>query len=266
MHGSNGEFVHLCDQEKLEFFTKAKSYAKEGRLMIAGVGCNSTLATLRMCTDMATAGADAALVVAPFYYKSQMTKEVLYNYYKEVADNSPIPVILYNVPVFTSIDLSAELIISLSEHPNIIGCKESNPDIAKITALASCTKANKFQLLAGSASFLLPAYSVGAVGGICALASVLGEEVCELHTTYQQGNLEAARALQYRLVAPNAAVTKRFGMAGLKFAMDCKGYYGGKPRRPLLPLTESDQKSLRGEFVNNGFLLKSNSMKINNEK
>uniref|UniRef100_T1JG58 4-hydroxy-2-oxoglutarate aldolase, mitochondrial n=1 Tax=Strigamia maritima TaxID=126957 RepID=T1JG58_STRMM len=251
--GSNGEVVHLSFDEKIEFFKKVRKLVGRDKLLVAGVGCNSTLATLKLNEQIAKLGADVSLVVTPGYYKTHMTRNVLFNFYKEIADANILPVILYNVPANTGVDMPAELIIELAQHPNIIGLKDSGGDIVKMATIVSNTKSMNFQVLAGSASFLLPAYTIGAVGGICALANVLGKAICDLHENYNEGNLGDAENLQFRLIQPNTAVTKQYGVSGLKYAMDLKGYYGGMPRRPLLPLPLDDKKVLQTYFEKSGF-------------
>jgi 4-hydroxy-2-oxoglutarate aldolase len=141
----------------------------------------------------------------------------------------------------------------LSAHPNIIGLKDSGGDVAKLGSIVFKTKYFGFQVIAGSAGFLYPALSVGCVGGICALANVLGADVCQLYTLFSESRHEQARDLQQRLTAPNAAVTRRFGVPGLKQAMDWFGYYGGPTRAPLLPLTVAEAQALKLAFNDNGF-------------
>merc|ERR1711972_991497 len=181
---------------------------------------------------MADAGADAAVVYTPCYYKAKMTSPALEKHFIEVADASPIPIVLYSVPANTTIDLPVASVARLSSHPNKIG------------EMVHLTKGEGFQLIAGSASFLLPALTVGAVGGICALANALPGQVCALQQLFSEGKWDEARQLQHRLIAPNNAVTKQFGVPGLKAAMEWFGFYGGPTRRPLLPLTEGEVKAL----------------------
>jgi 4-hydroxy-2-oxoglutarate aldolase len=130
-----------------------------------------------MTAAMAAAGADAAVVITPCYFKAKMTGPVLEQHFTAVADASPIPIVLYSVPANTGIDLPADVVARLSRHPNIVGMKDSGGDVAKIGEMVRATEQEDFQVLAGSASFLLPALAVGAVGGICALANVLPAQV-----------------------------------------------------------------------------------------
>ena len=146
------------------------------------------------------------------------------------------------------------MIIKLSSHPNIIGLKDSGGDISKLGYLVYKTGGNDFQVLAGSASFLYTAYQVGCVGGVCALANVLGAELCRLEALYKAGRFDEALALQQRLIAPNMDVTRRFGVPGLKKAMEWFGYSGGPTRMPLQPLTVEQTGIIKQDFEANGFL------------
>ncbi len=256
VQGSNGEYAYLDADERVDMVARVRQLAPSDKLIIAGSGCESTRDTVKTSIKMAAAGADAVLVVTPCYYKGRMTNEALEQHYRKVADASPVPVLLYSVPANTGLDLDPGVIISLADHPNIIGLKDSGGDIAKIGNVIYKTRQNDFQVLAGSASFLYPALSLGAVGGVCALANVLGDEVCQVQKLYEEGNHAEASELQRRLIAPNAGVTKRFGVPGLKEAMSWFGFYGGPLRSPLQPLNDSERGALRQSFIGGGFLTK----------
>eukprot|EP00058_Branchiostoma_floridae_P003109 XP_002588597.1 hypothetical protein BRAFLDRAFT_251336 [Branchiostoma floridae] len=255
VQGSNGEYTYLSDEERVELVRTVKQAAAPGKLIIAGSGCESTQATMAMTQKMADAGADVAMVITPFYFKGRMTNQAFkYHYEKVVASASPIPVILYSVPANTGVDLPADVVAALSQHPNIIGIKDSAGDVTKFGSMVQHTQASGFQVLAGSASFMLGTYSVGAVGCVAALANTLGNEVCQLHKLCKEGKMDDAMKLQHRLIAPNSAVTRKFGVPGLKVAMEWFGYYGGPTRSPLLPLTPEEEESMRADFQKNGFL------------
>ncbi len=241
--GSNGEFVSLNASERLDVLKCVCEHAGPGKWIIAGSGLHSTRETILQTKRMADIGAHAALVVTPSYYKGRMTSEALIHHYQEVADASPIPIILYNVPANTGIDMDADTIVPLSEHNNIIGLKDSAGNVAKLAEITQ--RAQKgFQVLAGSASFLLGALAVGAVGTISALANIAPRSMALLMEAFQVGENEKARTMQQKLVRPNNAVTVQFGVAGLKFALDTLGYYGGPTRSPLLPLKADQQEQL----------------------
>ena len=242
--GSNGEAVFLKEEEKLETWKTAGSSISKKHLFIAGTGCESSVGTLELTEKAAHLGANAALVVTPHYYKAKMDRFALANHYNLIADSAPIPIILYNVPGFTGLDLSVEIIMELAEHPNIIGLKESAGNLAKIGQLADMAH-DRFQVLAGSGSFLLPALAVGAVGGVMALAAIAPHALSNIIRSFDKGDLTQARILQHRLIPANAAVTSRFGISGLKAALDFMGMYGGPVRSPLLPLNERQTEELK---------------------
>jgi 4-hydroxy-2-oxoglutarate aldolase len=241
--GSNGEQVMLSEKEKSEAVATAKEALPEGKLLLAGTGGQSTRETISLTKAAAGAGADAVLVLNPFYFKGLMTQEALVKHYFDVADASPVPVIVYNMPPNTGIDLSAAMITEVSSHPNIAGMKESGGNVVKIGEVLRDARPG-FQILAGGAGFLLPALSMGAVGGILALANIAPLQCIEIYSLYRSGDMEKARALQHKMIPVNAAVTSRWGVPALKAAMDYLGLYGGPARRPLLPVKDDVRAQL----------------------
>ncbi|KAM8806125.1 4-hydroxy-2-oxoglutarate aldolase, mitochondrial [Eudromia elegans] len=254
VQGSSGEFPLLTPRERLEVLGCVRRALPAGRLLLAGSGCESTRATVDMTARVAEAGADAALVVTPSYYRGAMSAAALVRHYTEVADASPVPVVLYSVPANTGLDLPLEAVLALAQHPNIVGIKDSGGDVTRVALIVHKTRQEAFQVLAGSAGFLLASYAMGAVGGICALANVLGAALCQLERLCRAGHWQEARDLQHRLIEPNAAVTRRFGLAGLKKAMEWFGYHGGPCRAPLVPLSPGQEQELRAAFSANGWL------------
>jgi len=184
----------------------------------------------------------------------RMSSAALIHHYTKVADLSPVPVVLYSVPANTGLALPVDAVVTLSQHPNIVGIKDSGGDVTRMGLMVHKTRRQDFQVLAGSAGFLLASYAVGAVGGVCALANVLGAQVCQLERLCLTGQWEDAQKLQHRLIEPNTAVTRRFGIPGLKKAMDWFGYYGGPCRAPLQELSPTDEEELRMDFSSNGWL------------
>jgi 4-hydroxy-2-oxoglutarate aldolase len=241
--GSNGEFVYLTPEERVRVVAIAREILPEDRLLIAGAGMESTRATIEMTHKMALAGAQAVLLVTPGYFKASMTSEALEYHYRQIADASPVPILLYSVPANTGINLPVEAIIRLAPHPKIIGMKDSGGDITRIGLLVKETPED-FSLLAGSAGFLLGALAVGAVGCIAALANIAAHEMTKILAYFREGKMEEARVIQLRLIASNYAVTSRFGVAGLKAALDMLGFYGGPVRSPLLPIDEEKKREL----------------------
>lgn len=256
--GSNGEYVYLDDDEKLEALRVSRQAIPAGQLLIAGTGAESTRATLRLTLQAADLGADAAILVTPSYYKSGMTTDAMVAHFFAVADASPIPVIVYNVPQFTALDLDAPSLLRLAEHPNIIGMKESAPNVIKIADVVRGTSwANRnFEVLSGSASYLLSGMSVGAAGGIMASANVAPHECIRVYKYIREGKYADALPVQQHLLPLNTAVTSKWGIAGLKYAMDKVGLYGGPVRSPLQQLSGAGKSaidSLLQEEQSNGY-------------
>ncbi len=245
--GSNGEAVHLSEGEREQVITTAREVVGSGEQampIVAGCGDQSARATIALCHMAARCGADFALVLPPSYYRGLMNNRALIAYYQAVADSSPLPVILYNMPASAAgIDLDAATICTLAGHPNIVGLKDSAGNIAKLAQVVAATP-ESFKVYAGSASFLLPALAVGAVGTVAALANIFPHEVCTVQALFESGRLEEARALQARIIPANAAVTTIYGVPALKAALELTAGYGGRPRRPLQPLTEQEREQL----------------------
>ncbi len=242
--GTNGEFVYLSEQEKLEVLRTAREAIPPDRLLLAGTGCESTKVTLKLTEDAAAIGADAALVITPGYYTSKMDSQAMKRHFLTLAEHSPLPIILYNMPACTGIDLSADTVVELAQHPRIVGIKDSSGNVVKLGAIIRAAPSD-FNVLAGSASFLYPAMALGAVGGVVALSNVAPEQCCRLYQYARDKRHEEARQLQLKLIPSNTAVTAQFGIPGLKRALDWVGYYGGPVRSPLGPLDSDQEKRLR---------------------
>jgi 4-hydroxy-2-oxoglutarate aldolase len=251
--GSNGEAVYLTDEEKVLVWRTARSAIPSSKLMIAGTGCESTAQTIALTREAAHTGADAALVLTPHYFSGQMTRESLLHHYRTVADASPIPVMVYNVPKFTNVDMDAATIAQASQHPNIVGVKDSSGNIAKLADVVRLAGPG-FQVLAGTGGFFFAGLTLGAVGGVLALANVAPQESIDIYELYKAGEWGKAAELQRRMLPVNAAVTSRFGVPGLKAALDMLGYYGGPVRLPLMGLGEGDRETLRGVLTEVGLL------------
>jgi len=241
--GSNGEMVMLNNEEKKNVYDTARKAIPSGKLMIAGTGAQSTRETIHLSVMASDSGADAVLVLNPSYYKSQMNSDALVRFYHDVAGKSPAPVIIYNMPANSGLDMDAETILKASEHKNIIGIKDSGGNLVKMASVIKNAKPG-FQVLAGSASFLLPALSIGAVGGILAVANIAPELCLNIYDSFNNGELDKAKEYQLAAVDLNTAVTRKWGVPALKAAMDYLGMYGGPVRKPLLSITESINKQL----------------------
>lgn len=246
--GSNGEAAYLDREEKISLFRAARATIPEEKLFIAGTGCESTAETIALTRCAADAGADAALVITPSFYAARMTPAALVAHYVSVAGASPIPIIVYNVPKFTRIDLDGATIAGAGRHPNIIGVKDSSGNIGKLADVVRLADSD-FQVLAGTASFFFAALGLGARGGIVALANVAPAQVIEIERLFKDGDWDGAAALQRRLLPVDAAITARFGIPGLKAALDLLGYYGGPCRPPLQDLNQNDRDAVRAALV-----------------
>ena len=244
--GSNGEYVYLDDTEKIKLCEAAREAVSNGQIVVAGTGTESTRATIRLTQAAAQTGVDAAIVITPAYYKPAMTADVLINHFKMVAEASTIPIILYNMPAYTGVDLTVDTVLALAEHPNIIGLKESAGNLVKIAEIVRgvTERGLDFTVLAGSASFLQAALAVGAGGGIVASANVAPQLCVGMYE--QREEPTKARILQQSLLPLNAAVTTRYGVAGLKYAMEKRGLYGGPVRSPLLPASDKAKVEIEG--------------------
>jgi len=241
--GSTGESVLLSWAEIERILATVKERAAAGRKLIAGTGVESTAETIVRTKRAAELGYDAALVKTPYYYKPAYKPEAYIAHYRRVADTSPIPVLLYSVPQFTGVALEAAEVAALSEHPNIIGIKESSGNVQRVAEIINATPRD-FQVLVGSAGTLFASMVLGARGGILALASALPEKCVELYELTRKGQHEAARELQAALMKASKRVVAEAGIAGVKFVMEQRGYRGGIPRMPLQPLHHEQKKRL----------------------
>ena len=241
VQGSTGESVLLSRAEWDSVLVGAKEAASPQKRLLAGTGVESTAETISRSKRAAELGYHAALVKTPYYYKPVYKADVFIAHYRRVADASPIPVMLYSVPQFTGISLEAPEVAVLAEHPNIIGIKESSGHVQRVAEMVAATPAS-FQVLTGGAGVLLPSLTVGAKGAILALASALPEKCAELYEVTRRGQLEAARELQKNLLRVSKLIVSELGIPGVKFVMDQRGYRGGAPRLPLLPLADAAKR------------------------
>jgi 4-hydroxy-2-oxoglutarate aldolase len=252
--GSNGEFIFLNEDEKLDIVSIARKAIPSTKKMLVGTGLESTKCTIEFTVKAADCGADVAAVITPNFFRNDMSHEAFLKHYLKVADNSPIPVMLYNVPPFTGINLEVKTTAILSTHENIIGIKDSSGNVEQLSEIINLTKDEKFSVLTGSSIVLYPSLCIGAAGGIMAIACVLPERCTDMIRLYNDGNHTEAKALQMRLIEPTIAIISRCGGPGLKAAMDLFGYHGGGSRLPLLPITDAKIKEIEYIFKNAGFL------------
>jgi 4-hydroxy-2-oxoglutarate aldolase len=241
--GSTGESVLLTSAEVEGILVTVKEAAAKGKTLIAGTGAESTAETIVRTKRAAAIGYDVALVKTPYYYKPVYKPEVYIAHYRRVADTSPIPVLLYSVPQFTGVALEPPEVAKLAEHPNIIGIKESSGNVQRVAEIIASVPPG-FQVLVGSAASVYPSLAVGARGAILALASALPEKCVTLYELFRQGQHEKTRQLQEVLLRASKLIVSECGIAGVKYAMDQRGYHGGIPRLPLLPLHDEQKKRL----------------------
>lgn len=251
--GSNGEYIYLDYEEKLKIIRLVVENAADGKKVVAGTGCESTKETIKLSREAGVLGVNGVLVINPFYYGGAMTGSILLNHYRQVADNIEVPLLLYNVPKFTGLNMDAGLVAQLSEHPNIVGIKDSTGNVAQLGEIISQT-GEDFNVLVGTASVLSSAIALGAVGGILALANIAPDHSVKIMKLVKAGKYEQARQLQLRMIPVNKVVTATYGIAGLKCALNHLGYRGGFPRLPLKPLDKEKEIALLDILQKGGLL------------
>ena len=242
--GTNGEAVLLDDDEADRVIEAARQEVPKDRVLVAGTGHESTRATIAAARRAAAAGADAVLVKTPSVYKSHVTTAGLIAHYTAIADASPAPVLLYNFPGSTGVNLGPDTVARLAAHPNIIGMKETSTDGAQFADLAGAVPAG-FKVLCGAAPGVFAALCAGAKGAIIAVSALRPSLCLELLACVRAGRYDEARALQRRITPLGRAVTTTYGIPGLKAALEMSGFTGGEPRPPLSPLPADAAEKIR---------------------
>ncbi|MEW6265941.1 MAG: dihydrodipicolinate synthase family protein [Thermodesulfobacteriota bacterium] len=236
--GSNGENAYLSDGEKEQVLAAAREAVPPEKIFLAGAGCESTRATIHLCRRAADLGADGCLILTPAYFKGQMTAERLESHYRRVADASPRPVLIYNFPQATGLNLGPDSVARLAEHPNIVGLKDSSGNVSQLGEILRQVPAG-FSVFSGNAEVFYPALCLGAVGGILAVANVVPEICLAIYDRFLSGDYTRARDLQLKVGRLAALVTRIHGVPGLKAAMMQAGYQPGGVRSPLtMPVSE----------------------------
>ncbi len=246
--GSNGEAAYLDEAEKLEVLRAARRAVPSDRILIAGVGLESTAATARLAKSAGDCGADLALVITPFYFRSRMSEEALRRHFEAVAEASPIPILLYNVPKFTGLALPTSVAAALSKHPNVAGLKDSSGDLEKMREVLEQVP-RSFRVLCGSVTVFEPALAAGAVGGVLAAADVVPEPLVALYRAHVAGDAGRARELQASVTETGRRIVDAAGVPGIKAGMDVRGMRGGPPRPPLLVASHDERESIRREVA-----------------
>jgi len=242
--GTNGEAALLEDDEADRVIEAARQEVPADRALIAGCGHESTRATIAAARRAAAAGADAVLVKTPSVYRAQVTAAGLISHYTAVADASPAPVLLYNFPGSTGVNLTPDTVARLAAHPNIVGMKETSTDGAQFADLSAAVP-ERFTVLCGAAPGVFAALCAGAKGAIIAVSALRPSLCLDLLAHVRAGEFDKALALQRRITPLGRAVTTMYGIPGLKAALDLTGYCGGAPRSPLPPLTADALETIR---------------------
>ena len=246
--GSTGESVMLTPEEKYQMWEWVAECAAPEKLLIAGTGVESVCETVALTNRAAEMGYKAAMVRTPHYYKSLLNNAAAQAlYFRSVADQSKIPLMIYNWPQATGLDIPAEAVVALSEHPNVIAIKESSGNLEKVMRMIREVKPG-FQVLVGSAPTLYPSFVVGAVGAVLAFANAAPYSTIAIWEAFRAREHEAAADWQSRISRAAVLVTTRYGIPGLKHAMDLNGYYGGPPRLPLTPATPEAKHEIEDAF------------------
>jgi len=231
--GSTGERVNLNEDEQLEVIATVRKEVPGDLLFIAGVGQQSTRGTIQEIERLShSVTVDAVLVITPHFYRPAITQDALIAHYTAIAGASPVPLILYSMPALTGVKIEAATVAALSEQANIIGIKDSSNDIAALQETIKLVRAD-FAMLTGNGTVLREALGAGACGAILAVGCVAPELCLEIFRSVQAGDYERSERLQAALTPLAAAVTTRFGIGGLKAALDMLGFAGGQVRAPL---------------------------------
>jgi 4-hydroxy-2-oxoglutarate aldolase len=247
--GSTGESVMLTEAEKFTMWELVAQYAAPDKLLIAGTGMESVRETVSLTNRAAEMGYKAAMVRTPHYYKNLVNRaDAQMLYFRTVADQSRIPLIIYNWPQATGVDIPVEAVVAISEHPNVIAIKESSGNLEKVMQMIREVREG-FQVMVGSAPTLWPSLLMGACGAILAYANAAPYSVIAIWEAYRTREEAAGLDWQNRIGRASALVTTKYGIPGLKYAMDLNGYYGGPPRLPLCVPTEAAKREIEAAFT-----------------
>jgi len=237
--GSTGEAPLLDPDEQRRAVGWARAVIPESKWLVVGTGAESTRQAIALTRAAAEEGADAVLVRPPSYFPA-VAARALANYFRAVADASPVPVLVYNIPKYTHVSLPPELLQELSTHTRIVGVKDSSGDLKNLAAYREA--APQWAVFVGSGSLLLPALELECEGGVVAVACYAARLCAELLTAFHAGDRDSASALQNRIGPLDKEIVSKLGPAGVKAAMDAAGLYGGPPRPPLAPLSAADRE------------------------
>ena len=249
--GSNGESMFLSESEKLKVLEVVLQNKADHQIVMAGAGYESTRQTISFSNQVAEMGADFVSILTPSFFKKRLTDDAMVGYYTEVADAVSVPVVAYNAPGFTGMTLTPQVVEVIARHPNVIGMKDtSKGNMSSYLSAAG----EDFEILSGTVSTLFESMLLGATGGVVSLANAFPAPCCELYEACKALDLDKARQLHYMLIKLNKSVSGSFGVAGVKYAAEVAGYYGGDPRKPLLPITEKGRQSIKKAIEEAGIL------------
>lgn len=232
--GTTGEGPLLEEEEKVRLVDWLREIVPEDRWLIAGTGAESTRGAVRLSERTAAAGADAVLVRPPAYFGAVLTPAALADYYLRVADASPVPLIVYNMPKYTHVMLHDSVLRALADHEQVIGFKDSSGDLKVLASYRAA--APRLKALVGSGSQFYPALELSADGGVLAIACFAAERCLALYRAFRADDRRAAGAAQERLTPLAREIVGELGVPGVKAAMDLVGLPGGAVRSPLAPL------------------------------
>ncbi len=244
--GSTGEAVALDTEEKMRLIFAAKDQLAAGKQLIVGIGAESVATTVRMGRSAAELGADYVLVVNPHYAKPNLTPEVLRCYFLAIADQLTVPVLLYNIPQFTGINLPPQLVSALLQHSNIVGIKDSSGNLKQMFELLQNSR--EFMVLSGDLNSLVPALSLGANGAILAFANAVPQQLCEVYRLISQKHDNAAMKKMIPILSLAQMTIGRYGIPGLKVLMEYFSYQPGAPRLPFAPVTTEQAAEIRQAY------------------
>jgi 4-hydroxy-2-oxoglutarate aldolase len=251
--GSNGENKSLTYDEKLKVL-ETFVYNKADKVIMAGATFESTKETISFSKDAAKLGADFVSVLTPSYFAKQMKDDILLDYYTEIAENSTVPILIYNAPGFAAgVKVSTKVAAKLAAHENIVGMKDSSTD--GITGyLAACRGIKNFHIIAGSANFFLTGLICGASGGILSIANAFPGICCELYDCFVKGEMEKAIELHFKVFKLNSKVSGSGGVSAVKAAATLAGFFGGDLRRPLKSLASAQVEEMEKYFKEEGLI------------
>ncbi|MCM3793870.1 MULTISPECIES: 4-hydroxy-tetrahydrodipicolinate synthase [Priestia] len=239
--GTTGESPTLSTEEKLALFRHSVKVV-DGRVpVVAGTGSNNTYASIELTKKAEEIGVDAIMIVAPYYNKPN--QEGLYQHFKTIAESTELPVMLYNIPGRSVINMSVDTIVRLAELPNVVALKDASGDLDAMTAIIAQTS-DDFALYSGDDGLTLPVLAIGGTGIISVASHVIGNEMQEMVKLYESGNPKEAAKIHQRIVPVMKSLFAAPSPTPVKTALQLKGLDVGSVRLPLVPLTEEERQTL----------------------